>query len=52
MTIQIDGARWIVEVVDLSAYHVVDRWSSENGIICEVETRLMALSGRQFDPVY
>jgi hypothetical protein len=52
MTIQVDGARWIVEVLDGNSYHVVDQWSPEEGIIYEVGTRFMALSGRKFDPVY
>jgi hypothetical protein len=47
-----DGAYWIVEVLDGGAYHVADRWSPESEIIYEVGTRFMALSGRQFGPVY
>jgi hypothetical protein len=52
ITIQPDGARWIIEVLDGSDYHVVDRWSSDSGIIHELGTRFIALSGQEFGPVY
>jgi hypothetical protein len=50
--IHTDGAQWIVEVLDGSAYHLVDRWSPESGIIHDLGLRLIALSGQEFGPVY
>jgi hypothetical protein len=52
IAVQVDGARWIIEVLDGSAYRVVDRWSPESGIIHDLGTRFIALSGRQFGDVY
>jgi hypothetical protein len=50
--VQVDGAQWIIEVLDGNAYHVVDRWSPESGIIHDLGMRFMALSGRKFGSVY
>jgi hypothetical protein len=50
--IHVDGAQWIVEGLDGSVYHVVDRWSPRDCDIYEIGVRLMARSGRDFGPVY
>jgi hypothetical protein len=50
--IHTDGAQWVIEVLDRGAYHVVDRWSPESGVIHEIGMRFIALSGRKFGPVY
>jgi hypothetical protein len=52
ITVHTDGAQWIVEVLDGSEYHVVDRWSPESGVIHDLGIRFMALSGRDFGSVY
>jgi hypothetical protein len=47
-----DGAQWILEVVDGHAYHFVDRWSPESGIMRDVGLSLMALAHEDYGPVY
>jgi hypothetical protein len=41
-----DGAQWILEGVKSNRYHIVDRWSPENGNFREACIYLLKLSGR------
>jgi hypothetical protein len=36
VTVQFDGAQWIVEGVKGGTYHVVDRWTPKNGPVREI----------------
>lgn len=44
-----DGARWILEGVKGGRYHIVDRWSPENGIYREACLYALRLSGLRVD---
>ncbi|MDR6841542.1 hypothetical protein [Pseudoxanthomonas sacheonensis] len=48
----LDGSEWIVEVSDTGKYHVVVRWSPDNGPIRDIGSRFLALTGWTFDEVY
>lgn len=50
--VTLDGAQWIVEELDGTNYHVVDRVSPDDGLLRDIATHLMTLSHRSFGPVY
>jgi hypothetical protein len=47
-----DGAEWIVEGVDDTGYHFVDRWSPRRGEVRETGLSLLKLTGWVFKDVY
>lgn len=49
-----DGARWILEGVQGARYHVVDRWSPENGQVRKLGTHMIKLAklGLPRDEIY
>jgi hypothetical protein len=47
-----DGAEWIVEGVDDTGYHFVDRWSPMRGEVRETGLSLLKLTGWVFKDVY
>jgi hypothetical protein len=49
VTVNADGARWILEVRESEKYHVVDRWSPESGKYRELCLYMLELSGLQVD---
>ena len=48
----LDGAQWLLEGVKASKYHIVNRWSPEDGQFRQLMLDLVALSGITVDPVY
>lgn len=44
-----DGTQWVLEGVKSNRYHVVNRWSPENGKFREACVYLLKLSGRDVD---
>lgn len=50
VTLQVDGAQWIVEGVRSGRYHVVDRWSPRSGAYREAALWLLRRSGLSIDP--
>lgn len=48
----LDGAEWLVEVVDQRGYHFVKEWSPERGNVRRVGLALLALTGWTVDPIY
>lgn len=42
----VDGAQWILEGVNAQRYHIVDRWTPEDGALREACIYLLKLSGR------
>lgn len=48
----LDGAQWIIEGVDNGRYHLVDRWSPEDGNIYELGILFIELSGIKPDKIY
>jgi hypothetical protein len=52
MTIQLDGAEWIIEAIDSNGYHFVDRWSPQRGAVHEVGLMLLRMTGWKLKPVY
>ena len=47
-----DGAQWLLEGVKAGKYHIVNRWSPEDGQFRQLMLDLVALSGITVDPVY
>lgn len=47
-----DGAQWIFEAMVSGRYHVVDRWSPNNGCLHAVGVEIMNLSKLEIDEVY
>ena len=47
-----DGARWVLEGVKGGRYHVVDRWSPDDGPFRKLMLDLVALAGVSVDPIY
>jgi hypothetical protein len=47
-----DGATWLVEAKGPNGYHYVSRWSPENGVIREIGTKFLTLSGLKEKSVY
>jgi hypothetical protein len=45
----LDGAQWVLEGVKSNRYHIVDRWSPENGKFRDACIHLLKLSGRDID---
>ena len=52
IVVRADGAQWIVEVREGARYHVVDRWSPDEGRIYEIGRHLMSLSGEKLGAIY
>lgn len=48
----LDGAEWIVEAVDASGYHFVDRWSPQSGEVRDLGMALLTVTGWDFKPIY
>ncbi len=48
----LDGSEWIIEASDQGKYHLVVRWSPDDGPIRDIGARFLALSGWTFDEVY
>jgi hypothetical protein len=47
-----DGAEWLVEGIDQKGYHVVSRWSPEQGEVRRVGLAMLALTGWRFKDIY
>jgi hypothetical protein len=47
-----DGARWVLEGVKGGRYHVVDRWSPDDGPYRKLMLDLVALAGVSVAPIY
>lgn len=47
-----DGAEWIIEGVDDTGYHFIDRWSPSRGEVRETGLSLLKLTGWAFKDVY
>jgi hypothetical protein len=47
-----DGAQWILEGVKGGRYHVIDRWSPEDGSFRKLMLDLVSLSGVRVNPIY
>ncbi len=47
-----DGARWILEGVKGGRYHIVDRWTPDDGPYRKLLLELVALAGIKVDPIY
>lgn len=47
-----DGARWILEVLKEKEYHIVDRWSPQNGMIREIGMKFFKIAKQTPDPLY
>lgn len=48
----LDGARWIVEVIDDGNYAFFDRWSPDNGAVRDVGLAMLQLTGFDLEPIY
>jgi len=48
----LDGSRWVVEAADGEAYHLVTRWSPEDGPVREVGTVMIGLTGWKLEEIY
>lgn len=51
-TIQLDGAEWIIELVDTNGYHFVDRWSPQDGGIHDLGLMVLRMTGWDLKPIY
>ena len=51
-TMGLDGSQWIFEASSKGKYHIVDRWSPDNGCFYEVGTELMSLSKLKISEIY
>ena len=47
-----DGAQWIIEGVSGGNYHLVERWSPEEGEVREIGMELLKLSGLKVKDIY
>ncbi len=47
-----DGSQWIFEYKKLQQYHVVDRWTPENGCMYDVGKKLMKMSKARIREIY
>ncbi|HEX7695707.1 MAG TPA: hypothetical protein VF409_14540 [Sphingomonas sp.] len=47
-----DGAQWIIEGIDRTGYHFVDRWTPEQGQVRETGLAMLKLTGWTFKNVY
>lgn len=50
--IQLDGAEWIIEVVDTKGYHFVDRWSPQRGGVHDLGLMVLRMTGWALKPIY
>ena len=48
----LDGANWIIEGAKKGKYHIVDRWSPEDGPFREASLYLIKLSKLKIDEIY
>jgi hypothetical protein len=48
----LDGSEWIFELVDRNGYHMVKRFSPENGAAREVGLYMLNLTGWKFEKLY
>lgn len=48
----LDGAEWLVEVVDRRGYHFAKDWSPRTGDVRQVGLAMLALTGWTVEPVY
>jgi len=47
-----DGAQWVIEMVDQDGYHFADRWSPKDGGLHALAAAMMDLTGWDLKPVY
>lgn len=47
-----DGSEWILETSGKQGYHVVVRWSPNDGPVLELGERMLAMTGLDFDAKY
>jgi hypothetical protein len=47
-----DGAQWVFEGTQNGRYHIVDRWSPDDGAFRELMLALVQLAGVKVQPVY
>jgi hypothetical protein len=52
IVVSTDGARWVIEVRDVEAYHYVDRNSPKSGFVRDLGLMFISLSKREFGTVY
>lgn len=48
----LDGSEWIVEGVNIGRYHIVERWSPDEGTIYELGKLFIELSGEEIKDLY
>jgi hypothetical protein len=48
----IDGAEWVVELADAEHYHLLRRWSPDDGPVREIGTAMLELTGWEFAAIY
>ena len=48
----LDGARWVLEVIDEGQYSFFDRWTPEKGAVRDVGLAILKLSGFDLEPIY
>ena len=48
----LDGAEWILEAFDENGYHIVVRWSPDDGPVRDIGNLFLALTGWKFDEMY
>ncbi|WP_435277121.1 hypothetical protein ACMAZF_09550 [Psychrobium sp. nBUS_13] len=51
-TMGFDGSQWIFEASKKGRYHVVDRWSPDDGCFYEIGVELMSLSNLKINEIY
>jgi len=47
-----DGAQWILEVIDGGEYSFFNRWTPEKGAVREVGLAMLRLTGFELEPIY
>jgi hypothetical protein len=48
----VDGAEWLIEGVDQKGYHLISRWSPDQGETRRVGLAMLALTGWRFKDIY
>ncbi len=48
----IDGAQWVLEVIDGDKYSFFERWTPEQGSVREVGLAMLRLTGFDLEPIY
>jgi hypothetical protein len=48
----IDGARWVLEVIDGGKYSFFERWTPEQGGVRDVGLAMLRLTGFDLEPIY